>query len=70
MLALDEILSDVVCRELWEQKPLLVRRHQPQYYNLVFSTRELDRILREVLEISDDGIRKFSVCVGLFAGKC
>jgi hypothetical protein len=35
-------------RELWEQKPLLVRRHQSQYYSSIFSTKELDRILREV----------------------
>jgi hypothetical protein len=38
----------ILHRELWEQKPLLVRRHQSQYYSSIFSTKELDRILREV----------------------
>ncbi|XP_064601898.1 ribosomal oxygenase 1-like [Liolophura sinensis] len=33
--------------ELWEQMPLLVRRHIPDYNQGWFSTKELDRILRE-----------------------
>ena len=35
-------------RELWEQKPLLVRRHRPDYNQGWFSTTEMDRILRQV----------------------
>lgn len=34
-------------RELWEKKPLLVKRHMRQYNDGWFSTAELDRILRE-----------------------
>ncbi|KAG0410333.1 hypothetical protein HPB47_012545 [Ixodes persulcatus] len=34
-------------RELWEQKPLLVKRHQPGFYGDLMSCQQLDRILRE-----------------------
>ncbi|KAJ8309443.1 hypothetical protein KUTeg_014317 [Tegillarca granosa] len=34
-------------KELWERKPLLVKRHLAQYNDGWFSTAELDRILRE-----------------------
>ncbi|ELT93889.1 hypothetical protein CAPTEDRAFT_153587 [Capitella teleta] len=34
--------------ELWEKKPLMVKRRNPNYNNGWFSTQELDRILREV----------------------
>ncbi|XP_014668284.1 PREDICTED: bifunctional lysine-specific demethylase and histidyl-hydroxylase NO66-like [Priapulus caudatus] len=33
-------------KELWERKPLLVKRHQPKYYEGWFSTDEMDHILR------------------------
>lgn len=33
--------------ELWEKKPLLVKRHIPEYNDGWFSSAELDRILRE-----------------------
>lgn len=36
-------------RELWEKKPLLVKRHIPNYNDGWFSTAELDRILRKVI---------------------
>lgn len=35
-------------RELWERKPLLLKRHRPYYNNGLFSCAELDQILREV----------------------
>lgn len=35
-------------RETWEKKPILVQRKNPDYYKGLFSTTELDRILREV----------------------
>ncbi|KAL5008323.1 hypothetical protein ScPMuIL_013904 [Solemya velum] len=34
-------------KELWEKKPLLVKRHIPNYNDGWFSTAELDRILRK-----------------------
>lgn len=34
-------------RELWEKKPMLVRRHQPDFYQGLMSCDQLDRILRE-----------------------
>ncbi|KAK3092611.1 hypothetical protein FSP39_004927 [Pinctada imbricata] len=34
-------------KELWEKKPLLVKRHMREYNNAWFSTVELDKILRE-----------------------
>lgn len=34
-------------KELWERKPLLLKRHRPYYNNGLFSSVELDRILRE-----------------------
>ncbi|XP_023662418.2 ribosomal oxygenase 1 [Paramormyrops kingsleyae] len=34
-------------REMWEKKPALIRRHNPEYYKGLFSTTEIDRILRE-----------------------
>ena len=40
------------CSELWEKKPLLVKRHQPDYNDGWFSTAELDRIMHEVRTIS------------------
>ncbi|KAI0233822.1 hypothetical protein LSAT2_015978 [Lamellibrachia satsuma] len=33
--------------ELWEKKPLLVKRHMPNYNDGWFSTAELDRVMRE-----------------------
>ena len=35
-------------RELWERKPLLLKRHRPYYNDGIFSSAELDQILREV----------------------
>ena len=35
--------------DLWENKPLLVKRHESNYYEGIFNTNEMDRILREVL---------------------
>ncbi len=37
------------CSELFEKKPLLVKRHMPSYNDGWFSTAELDTILREVI---------------------
>lgn len=34
-------------RELWERKPLLVKRHQQDFYGDLMSCQQLDRILRE-----------------------
>ncbi|KAL4630418.1 bifunctional lysine-specific demethylase and histidyl-hydroxylase NO66 [Arapaima gigas] len=34
-------------RDIWEKKPALIRRHNPEYYKGLFSTAEFDRILRE-----------------------
>ncbi|ESN91945.1 hypothetical protein HELRODRAFT_116230 [Helobdella robusta] len=34
-------------RDIWEKKPLLVRRHNPDYNKALFSTSEFDKILRE-----------------------
>jgi hypothetical protein len=33
---------------LWENKPLLLKRHVHDYYDGIFSTDDLERILREV----------------------
>ncbi|XP_033874863.2 ribosomal oxygenase 1 [Acipenser ruthenus] len=33
--------------EIWEKKPALIRRHNPDYYKGLFSTAEFDRILRD-----------------------
>jgi len=35
-------------RDIWEKKPLLVRRHNSQHNDGWFSTKELDRILHQV----------------------
>lgn len=40
-----------VWRETWEKKPILVQRKNPDYYKGLFSTTELDRILREVRQL-------------------
>ncbi|KAL8610962.1 hypothetical protein ACOMHN_042578 [Nucella lapillus] len=40
------VTADRFFRELWEQKPLLVRRHMEDYNNGWFSTAEFDKILR------------------------
>lgn len=44
------------CSDLWEQKPLLVKRHQANYNEGWFSTKEFDDILRQVPQnlLSDD----------------
>ena len=42
-------------REIWEQSPLLLRRHKPHYNDGWFSTSELDRILREVRTLHAPG---------------
>ncbi|XP_018590816.2 ribosomal oxygenase 1 [Scleropages formosus] len=34
-------------RDIWEKKPALIRRHNPEYYKGLFSTAEFDRILRD-----------------------
>ncbi|XP_018414349.1 PREDICTED: bifunctional lysine-specific demethylase and histidyl-hydroxylase NO66 [Nanorana parkeri] len=34
-------------RNIWENKPALIRRHNTKYYDGFFSTSEFDRILRE-----------------------
>lgn len=34
-------------RELWEKKPMLVRRHQPDFFRGLLSCEQLDRVLRE-----------------------
>ncbi|XP_060068982.1 ribosomal oxygenase 1-like isoform X2 [Ylistrum balloti] len=41
------VKPDKFFKELWEKKPLLVKRHMKQYNDGWFSTAELDRILRE-----------------------
>ncbi|XP_066553589.1 ribosomal oxygenase 1 [Amia ocellicauda] len=33
--------------EIWEKKPALIRRHNPDYYKGLFSTAAFDRILRD-----------------------
>ncbi|XP_076360505.1 bifunctional lysine-specific demethylase and histidyl-hydroxylase NO66 isoform X2 [Tachypleus tridentatus] len=33
--------------ELWEKKPLLVKRHNQDYFKNLFNSKDLDRILRE-----------------------
>uniref|UniRef100_W5NFB5 Bifunctional lysine-specific demethylase and histidyl-hydroxylase n=1 Tax=Lepisosteus oculatus TaxID=7918 RepID=W5NFB5_LEPOC len=33
--------------EIWEKKPAVIRRHNPDYYKGLFSTLEFDRILRD-----------------------
>uniref|UniRef100_A0A8C4QH03 Bifunctional lysine-specific demethylase and histidyl-hydroxylase n=1 Tax=Eptatretus burgeri TaxID=7764 RepID=A0A8C4QH03_EPTBU len=38
---------DVFFSNLWEKKPLLLRRHNPDYYRGLFSMEEFDRILHE-----------------------
>lgn len=37
-----------IYREVWEQRPMVLRRHMPHYNDGWFSTQELDSILREV----------------------
>ena len=37
------------CRDSWEKRPVLVRRHKHRYNEGWFSTQELDKILREVI---------------------
>jgi len=34
-------------KDIWEKKPLHIRRSDPTYYKTVFSTKALDKILRE-----------------------
>lgn len=41
------VKPDKFFKELWERKPLLVRRHLENYNDGWFSTAELDRILRQ-----------------------
>ncbi|XP_046577340.1 bifunctional lysine-specific demethylase and histidyl-hydroxylase NO66-like [Haliotis rubra] len=41
------LTTDRFFSELWERKPLLVKRHIPHYNDGWFTTSELDRILRE-----------------------
>ncbi|XP_065920999.1 ribosomal oxygenase 1-like [Dysidea avara] len=41
------VQSDKFVRELWERKPLLLKRHRPYYNDGLFSCAEFDRILRE-----------------------
>ncbi|XP_071963683.1 ribosomal oxygenase 1-like [Antedon mediterranea] len=38
---------DKFFKNLWERKPLLVKRHMPDYNSIWFSTDEFNRILRE-----------------------
>jgi len=38
----------LLCRDIWEKKPLLIRRRNSQHNDGWFSTKELDRILHEV----------------------
>jgi len=35
-------------RDIWEKKPLVIHRHRSQHNDSWFSTKEMDRILREV----------------------
>ncbi|XP_070576799.1 ribosomal oxygenase 1-like [Ptychodera flava] len=44
---INPVKPKVFFSKLWENKPLLVKRHLPSYNNGWFSTEELDRILRE-----------------------
>lgn len=47
------VQCDKFLNELWERKPLLLKRHRPYYNDGLFSSAELDRILREnTLEFS------------------
>ncbi|XP_076464273.1 ribosomal oxygenase 1-like isoform X2 [Babylonia areolata] len=41
------VTADRFFKELWEQKPLLVRRHMEDYNSGWFSTAEFDKILRQ-----------------------
>ena len=50
-------------RNLWEQRPLLLRRHKPQYNDGWFSTKEFDRILRKVISKSFTIVVWPCVCV-------
>lgn len=34
-------------KKTWQREPLLIRRQQPDYYKGLFSTAEIDDILRE-----------------------
>lgn len=34
-------------KKTWQREPLLVQRKQPNYYSALFSTGEIDDILRE-----------------------
>lgn len=41
------VKTDKFFSGLWENKPLLVKRHESDYYHGIFSTSEMDKILRE-----------------------
>jgi len=38
---------DTFYKEFWEKKPLHLKRDEPEYYKSLFSTKALDKILRE-----------------------
>merc|ERR1711892_31875 len=39
--------EEIFYRDHWEKKPLLIKRSDPAYYKTVFSTKSLEKILRE-----------------------
>uniref|UniRef100_UPI00358EBB8B ribosomal oxygenase 1-like isoform X2 n=1 Tax=Myxine glutinosa TaxID=7769 RepID=UPI00358EBB8B len=41
------LAPDIFFSKLWETKPLLLRRHNPDYYRGLFSMEEFDRILHK-----------------------
>lgn len=59
---------------IWEQRPLFLSRHKPRYNEGWFSTKELDRILREVytantytLQVVVCGVLYFTEQFGVFS---
>ena len=57
--------------DLWEKKPLLVKRHEMNYYDAIFSTDEMDNILREVTFFCNicSGICHMFICVTMVYSK-
>ena len=47
-ISISQLFPIIFFSDLWEQKPLLIKRHQTEFNEGWFSTKELDDILREV----------------------
>ena len=45
----ESLMFMCIFRDLWEKKPLLLKRHIPDYNKGFFSTSEFDKILRQVM---------------------